>query len=260
MATTDSLRADLAELCLRAGDDRLVLGHRLSEWTGFAPVLEEELSLGNVALDLLGRADELLARAGELGGGGGESRSADDLAFLRDVTRFRNALLVEQENGDFAKTMARSLLFDAWDLHWTIGLESSTDAGLARFAAGAAKEAAYHLRHSREWVVRLGDGTEESHRRMQQAIDEIWRFGAELFERDAVTDRLVAAGAIPDPAALHRPWRDAVEAALREATLAVPADEPHPPSGGRRGVHGEALGRMLSEMQGLARAFPGASW
>lgn len=255
--SNDALRADLAELALRLGDDHLVLGHRLSEWTGSAPVLEEELALGNVALDHLGQAEVLLGRAAELLGDG---RNADELAFFRDVVRFRNALLVEQENGDFAKTLARGLLFDVWDLHWTSGLESSSDAQLARFAGRAAKEAAYHLRHSREWVVRLGDGTEESHARMQTAIDEVWRFGPELFERDAVTLRLVAAGVVPDPAALLRPWRETIEATLREATLATPDDDPRPPSGGRRGVHGEALGRMLSEMQGLARAFPGASW
>lgn len=258
--TDDALRADLAELALRTGDDRLVLGHRLSEWIGFAPVLEEELAIGNVALDLLGQAEDRLARAGELGAGGGAARTADELAFFRDVTRFRNALLVEQENGDFARTVARSFLFDVWDVHWTSGLEGSCDADLARFGARAAKEAAYHLRHSREWVLRLGDGTEESHARMQRAIDELWRHGAELFESDPVIERLVAARAIPDPAALVRPWREIVEATLREATLDVPADDPRPPRGGRHGRHGEALGRMLSEMQSLARAFPGATW
>ena len=202
---------DLAEYYLRLGDDRLVLGHRLSEWCGHAPVLEEELALGNVALDLLDQASLLLERCGALEGAG---RSADDLAFFRDVTEFRNLLLVEQPNGDFASTIARQYLFDVFDLHLAAALQSSADSALASLSARIGKEAAYHVRHS----------------------------------------------VVVDPQALHGPWREQVLATLAEAGLNAP-DGPQPmQSGGRRGRHGEALGRMLSEMQSVARAFPGASW
>ena len=250
-------KEDIVELCLRLGDDRLVLGHRLSEWVGHAPVLEEELAIGNLALDLLGQASDLLARAAELEAKG---RSADDLAFFRDVTGFRNALLVEQPNGDFAATIVRQLFFDAWDLHLSASLATSSDEWLARFGERSGKEATYHWRHSREWTIRLGDGTDESRRRMEAAVDALFGFASELFEKDSLVARLVEAKVLVDPEALRGAWRDAVSAVVREATLAVPAENPFPPSGGRRGLHGEALGRMLSEMQSLARAFPGASW
>jgi ring-1,2-phenylacetyl-CoA epoxidase subunit PaaC len=252
-----ALAADLAEYHLRLGDDRLVLGHRLSEWCGHAPVLEEELALGNVALDLLDQATLLLERAGALEGRG---RSADRLAFFRDVTEFHNLLLVEQPNGDFARTIARQYLFDAWDVHLAAGLVSSSDATLAKLAARIGKEAAYHLRHSREWLLRLGDGTEESHGRMQSAIDELWVFTGELFEMDEACRRLVEGGLVVDLAVLRGPWREEVSAALGEAGLAAPDDAARTQSGGRRGLHGEALGRMLSEMQSVARSFPGATW
>jgi ring-1,2-phenylacetyl-CoA epoxidase subunit PaaC len=253
----ESARTDLVELCLRLGDDRLVLGHRLSEWIGHAPVLEEELALGNLALDLLGQASDLLDRAGELEGKG---RTADGLAFFRDVTGFRNALLVEQPNGDFATTIVRQLFFDAWDLHLAAALEASSDRWLVRFAERSGKEAAYHWRHSREWTLRLGDGTEESHRRTSAAVEALWGFVPELFEKDDVVARLVEAKVLADPEALRGAWTEAVAGVLREAGLAVPSESAFPASGGRRGLHGEALGRMLSEMQSLARAFPGASW
>ena len=248
---------DLAEYCLRLGDDRLVLGHRLSEWCGHAPVLEEELALGNVALDLLDQASLLLERSAELEGAG---RSADDLAFFRDVTGFRNLLLVEQPNGDFAMTIARQYLFDVFDLHLAAGLQSSADSTLASLSARIGKEAAYHVRHSGEWMLRLGDGTEESHRRMQAALDELWTFTGEAFEADDLVRRLVAARGVVDPQALHGPWRDQVLATLAEAGLNAPDGAQPMQTGGRRGRHGEALGRMLSEMQSVARAFPGASW
>jgi len=249
--------ADLAEYCLRLGDDRLVLGHRLSEWCGHAPVLEEELALGNVALDLLDQAALLLERSAGLEGAG---RSADDLAFFRDVTGFRNLLLVEQPNGDFAMTIARQYLFDVFDLHLAVGLQTSADAELASLCARIAKEAAYHVRHSREWMLHLGDGTEESHQRMQRALDELWTFTAEPFEGEEVVRRLVEARMIVDPQALCEPWREQVLATLAEAGLAVPDGAQPMQTGGRRGRHGEALGRMLSEMQSVARAFPGAGW
>lgn len=253
----DQSTRDRFELCLRLGDDRLVLGHRLSEWTGFAPILEEELALGNVALDLLGQASDLLGRAGELEGAG---RDGDALAFFRDAAELRNCLLVEQPNGDFAVSMARQLFFDAWDLCITSALEPSSDEWLAGFARRAANEASYHWRHSRQWVIRLGDGTDESRRRMQQAIDELWPFTLELFATDALIDRLVADRVLVTPDRLVDAWRGRVIGTLAEAGLATPEAPAYPPSGGRDGRHGEGLGRMLSEMQGLARAFPGATW
>jgi ring-1,2-phenylacetyl-CoA epoxidase subunit PaaC len=252
----DERNRDLAELYVRFGDDRLVLGHRLSEWCGHAPVLEEELALGNLALDLLDQATVLLERAGSLEGRG---RSADELALFRDASAFRNLLLVEQPNGDFAATIVRQYLFDVFDLHLATSLETSSDRELASFAARAAREAAYHARHSREWTLRLGDGTEESHRRTQTAIDDLWMFTRELFETDPLVERLVAAQVLSDPQALRAPWHDAVTGTFREAGLKEPNDSTFR-SGGRRGMHGECLDRLLSEMQSVARAFPGASW
>ena len=252
----DERSRDLAELYVRFGDDRLVLGHRLSEWCGHAPVLEEELALGNLALDLLDQATVLLERAGSLEGRG---RSADELALFRDASAFRNLLLVEQPNGDFAATIVRQYLFDVFDLHLATSLETSSDRELASFAARAAREAAYHARHSREWTLRLGDGTEESHRRTQTAIDDLWMFTGELFETDPLVERLVAAQVLSDPQALRAPWHDAVTGTFREAGLKEPNDSTFR-SGGRRGMHGECLDRLLSEMQSVARAFPGASW
>ena len=254
--TDDDRTRDLTDLYLRFGDDRLVLGHRLSEWCGYAPVLEEELALGNLALDLLDQATVLLERAAHLEGRG---RSADELAFFRDASAYRNALLVEQPNGDFATTITRQYLFDVFDLHLATSLETSSDRELASFAARAAREAAYHARHSREWTLRLGDGTEESHRRMQAAVDDLWTLTGELFESDPLVERLVGSQVVLDPQALRAPWHDAVTTTFREAGLAEPSD-PIFRSGGRRGMHGECLDRLLSEMQSVARAFPGASW
>jgi ring-1,2-phenylacetyl-CoA epoxidase subunit PaaC len=252
----DERTRDLAELYLRFGDDRLVLGHRLSEWCGHAPVLEEELALGNLALDLLDQATVLLERSGKLEARG---RSADELAFFRDASAYRNALLVEQPNRDFAATIVRQYLFDVFDLHLATSLETSSDRDLASFAARAAREAAYHVRHSREWTLRLGDGTDESHRRMQVAIDDLWTFTGELFESDPLVERLAESQVVHDPRALRAPWHDTVTTTFRESGLQEP-NEPTVRSGGRRGIHGECLDRLLSEMQCVARAFPGASW
>ncbi|MGH7899225.1 MAG: 1,2-phenylacetyl-CoA epoxidase subunit PaaC [Candidatus Binatia bacterium] len=253
----DALDADLAEYCLGLGDDRLVLGHRLSEWCGHLPIVEEELALGNVALDLLDQANLLLQRSAALEARG---RTADQLAFFRGVREFRNLLLVEQPNGDFAFTIARQFLFDVFDLHLASGLEASADRELAAFATRAAREASYHLRHSREWILRLGDGTDESRRRVQAGLDALWTFTAEPFAGDGQVERLIGAGIVVDPERLRAPWRDEVAGTLREAGLDVPSDEQTMRHGGRRGHHGEVLDRMLCEMQVVARSFPGASW
>jgi len=247
----------LVEYLLRLGDDRLVLGHRLSEWCGYAPILEEELALGNVALDFLGQATALLDLAGRVEG---RSRTADDLAYFREAVEFRNSLLVERPNGDFACTIARQFLFDAYDVPLATALRGSRNDALARLAAKAAVESVYHLRHSREWVLRLGDGTEESHRRIERAFSDLWTYTAELFCADSVDESLVATGVGVNPATLREPWQATVSATLSEAGIALCGDSTPPLVGGRHGRHSEHLGRMLAEMQIVARSFPGAHW
>ena len=251
------MSAALFDYALRLGDDGLVLGHRLSEWVGFAPLLEEELALGNVALDNLDLAQSALALAGELEGAG---RDADALAYFRDDAGFRNALLVEQPNHDFAWTIARQALFDAFALPHHRALAKSADDRLAAIGAKAAREAEYHARHARAWTLRLGDGTAESHRRMQTAFDELFPYFGELFEPDAITAELSGAGLAPDPSALAAEAHAAVEALLRDATLRLPDAGVFRPRGGRLGRHTEHLSRLLAEMQVLARAHPGAKW
>ena len=246
----------LVDHLLRLGDNCLVLSHRLSEWIGRAPVLEEELALANVGLDLLGQARLWLTLAGEVEGRG---RDENALAFLRDAGAFRNVLLVEQPNGDFAMTMARQLFFDSWHYMALQRLAEAPDARVAAIAAKSIKEVAYHLRRSGDWVVRLGDGTAESRRRMQAAVDDLWSYAGELFETDAVDEAALAAGMGVDHAALRAPWLEHVTATLAEATLDVPAAKMHQ-RGGRRGVHTEHLGRLIAEMQFLPRAYPGAAW
>lgn len=239
---------------LRLGDDALVLGQRLGEWCGHAPALEIDLALANFGLDLLGQATLLLGYAGEIESGG---RDADKLAFHRDVMDFTNCLLVEQPNGDFARTIARQHLFSAWRLPLFEALTGSKDAMLAAVAGKAVKETAYHLRFSREWVVRLGDGTEESRARMIDGLDWCWRFVDELFDGDAVTAAL--GGVAPDPASLRPAFDAEVAATLAEAGLETPAAR-RPVLGGREGRHSEHLGHLLAEMQFLPRAYPDAQW
>lgn len=246
----------LFEYLLRLGDDCLILGHRLSEWCGKGPILEEDLALANVALDLIGQAKLWLGLAGEVEGKG---RDADKLAYLRDARQFRNLLLVEQKNGDFAVTMTRQLFFDAGHYLRLRGLEKSTDPRIAGIAAKVVKEVAYHLERSGDWIVRLGDGTEESHRRTQKAVDLLWPYTGELFEMDGVDRALLAEGVGVDPEVLRAPWLEHVGGVLAEATL----DQPRSgwmQRGGKRGVHGEHLGYLLAEMQSVQRAYPGASW
>lgn len=240
---------------LRLGDNGLVLSQRLGAWCGHAPELEIDLALANIGLDLLGQARNFLACAAEREGQGDE----DTLAFGRDERQFHNLLLAEQPNGNFADTIARQYLMDAWNVALYERLIHSSDSQLAAIAAKAIKEARYHLRFSRGWLVRLGDGTEISSQKMQQAIDNLWRFTAELFEADDVELELIESGVAVDPRILRQPWEHEVFAGLREATLRVP-DQTAYRTGGKRGLHTEHLGPMLAEMQYLQRAYPGQQW
>lgn len=253
MSTPDP---DVAAYCLRLGDDALVLAQRLCEWSARSPQLEEDVALMNLALDLLGQSRSLLTLAGEREGAG---RDEDDLAFLRDEPAFVNAQLMELDNGDFGRTMARQLLVSAYALPLWDALVTSTDPDLAAIAGKAVKEVAYHLDHARSWVVRLGDGTEESHRRMQQGLDEVWPYSCELFESDDLLQRLVARGVAADPAALQSIWLATVSEVVAEATLTLPRTDWRP-TGGRRGTHTEAFGYLLAELQHLHRSHPGVSW
>lgn len=246
----------LATYALRLGDDALILGQRLSEWCGHAPTLELDLGLANIALDLVGQATYLLGYAGELEGKG---RDGDALAFHRDVFDFTNCLLVEQPNGDFGRAVARQFLFSTYQHALYERLSASTDARLAALAKKAAKETAYHARFAQEWVVRLGDGTEESRTRMADGLDWCWRFADELFVMDAAEAGLAAEGVAIDKAALRPGFDAAVAAALAEAGLQAPAAR-RPVLGGRTGRHSEHLGHLLATMQFLPRTYPGAVW
>lgn len=241
---------------LRLADTPLVLGQRLGEWVGHAPALEEDLALANIALDLIGQARLLLTYAAELEGRG---RDEDALAFLRDAPEFCNLSLAEQPNGDFAQTILRQFLLDAWQLELYEALLGSTDARLAEIAAKAVKETRYHLRFSAGWLIRLGDGTVESHARAERALDALWRFTEELFSPDALDEEMAAAGIAPSLAVLGSRWQARVGAVLKEATLRAPAAARYPWHG-KRGVHTEHLGHLLAEMQHLPRTFPGATW
>ena len=241
---------------LRLADNALVLGHRLGEWSSRAPTLEEDIALTNMALDLIGQARSLYARAVAVEGAGGDE---DHLAFLRHADKFLNVQLVERPNGDFAATMARQLCFSAFAVPLWAALSRSADTDLAGIAAKAEKECAYHLRHSSEWVIRLGDGTPESHLRMQRAIDEIWMFTGEMFEVDAVDRAMIAAGIAVDASTLREDWDQTISDVLAEAGLKRPPNA-WMISGGRHGTHTEHLGPMLAQMQFLMRAYPGATW
>ncbi|MFD3189871.1 1,2-phenylacetyl-CoA epoxidase subunit PaaC [Sedimentitalea sp. HM32M-2] len=247
----------LFEFLCRMGDNTLVLGHRVSEWCGVSPVLEEDIALANTALDLIGQTQMWLGLAGEIEGAG---RSADDLAMLRDAWDFRNVLLVEQPNGDFGQTMMRQFLFDAWHVAMLTALTESADPRVAEIAAKAVKEARYHVERSGDTVIGLGDGTSESHARMQAALDLLWPYVGEMFLADSVDAAMAAAGIAPDPAGLRAGFDAHVGQVMAAATLSLPeSDFAH--KGGKDGVrHSEHLGHMLTQMQWLQRAYPGASW
>jgi ring-1,2-phenylacetyl-CoA epoxidase subunit PaaC len=252
----DATRAALFQYLLRLGDDRLVLGHRTSEWCGHAPILEEDIALANIALDLIGQANMLLKLAGEIEGKG---RSEDALAYLRDGIDFRNALMLELPRGDFAFTIVRQFLYGVFAYYQLEGLQSSANVELAGIAAKALKETRYHVRHVGEWVIKLGDGTDESRRRTQTALDDLWRYAGELFIGDAVDEAVAAAGLGPALAPMEPRWRAQVVDVVQRATLTLPADG-YAQRGGRAGRHTEHLGHMLSEMQIVARSHPGAQW
>lgn len=248
--------SDLFVGLTRLGDNTLILGHRVSEWCGHAPVLEEDIALANMALDLIGQTQLWLGLAGQVEGVG---RDADALAFRRDVWDFRNLLLVERPNGDFGQTLMRQFLFDAWHQPMLAALEGSSDARVAEIAAKAGKEVAYHVERSADLVIRLGDGTEESHRRMQAALNALWPYAGEMFLGDEVDARLAEAGVMPAPETLRAPWEATVSAVLAEATLTRPAGN-FAHKGGKQGRHGEHLGHLLTQMQWLQRAYPDARW
>jgi len=254
----------LFDYLLHLGDNALVLSQRLGEWVGHGPVLEEDIALTNVGLDLLGQARLWYAYAGEVEARfAGVGRGEDALAFLRDSGEFRNLLLVERANGNYADTMARQFYFDQWHRRLLAELTHSTDARVAEIASKALKEAIYHAERSVDWVIRLGDGTNESHGKMQAAIDDLWMYTGEMFAPDEAEAALAKAGIACDVTKLAAPWREAVSTVLTEATLAVPPDawmQGVRQSGGKRGVHSEELGRMLAIMQVLQRSYPGAQW
>lgn len=248
---------EILEYLLRLGDDRLVLGHRLSEWCAHAPIPEEDIALANIALDSIGHASMLLSEAGRLEG---KNRDEDALAFGRDVTEFRNCLLVEQPNGDFAHTMVRQYLFDVYSDLLYERLKGSTYLPLSEIASKSHKEISYHNRHSSQWILRLGDGTEESHRRTQTALDELWKYAVELFREDALEKTLSRAGVGPLSVDLHPEWQIRVTGLLQKATLTVPPAQKYHLEDGRGGRHSEALGHLLTVMQSVPRAHPGARW
>ncbi len=248
----------LFELLLRLGDDRLVLGHRVSQWCGHGPILEEDIALANIALDLVGQATMLLHLAGDVEGAG---RDEDALAYFRDEIHFRNCLLVEQPNGDFGVTIVRQFLFDVYSVVVFDALTRSTHPELAAIAAKSLKEVKYHLRHSGDWLLKLGDGTSESHDRAQRALDSLWRFTPELFAGDDIDRAAQAAGIGPDLAALQAQWIAIVSDVVERATLTLPPDVPlRAGRTARQGAHSEHLGHMLAEMQIVARSHPGAQW
>ncbi|MCT4608454.1 MAG: phenylacetate-CoA oxygenase subunit PaaC [Pelagimonas sp.] len=250
-------KTKLLQFLLRQGDNTLILGHRVSEWCGHSPILEEDIALANTALDLIGQTQMWLSYAAEVQG---EGKSADDLAFLRDAWDFRNVLLVELPNGDFGRTLLRQFLFDAFQSVLMGRLMKSSDETVAAIAAKASKEVAYHVERSADTVVGLGDGTEESHARMQEALDYLWPYVGELFESDDIDAAMAEAGIAPDPAGLRAEYDALIGRVLAEATLTLP-DSAYAHKGGRTGyMHTEHLGHLLTTMQWLQRAYPGCEW
>lgn len=246
----------LLDYLLHLGDNSLILGQRLAEWCGHGPILEQDMAITNISLDLFGQTRNIFQYAAEVEGKG---RTEDDLAFLRDAIHFKNVLLVELPNGDFGKTIVKQFLYDAYNfLNYTALLES-TDKQLAAIAEKSLKEVTYHLRFSSEWMIRLGDGTEESHRRMQTGLDDLWMFTGELFEMTETETELLKTGVSVDLTKLKADWNKKVKAICEEATLKIP-EEAWMQTGGKKGTHTENLGFILADMQYLQRAYPGQEW
>jgi ring-1,2-phenylacetyl-CoA epoxidase subunit PaaC len=241
---------------LRLGDDSLILGQRLAEWCGHGPILEEDIALTNIALDLIGQATSILNYAGEVEGAG---RDGDKLAFLRFENQYSNLLLVEQPNGDFADTILRQFLFDAYRKPLFERLIQSKDAQLAAIAEKSWKETKYHLRHTSEWVIRLGDGTEESHKRVQKALNNLWRYTDEIFYSDDVDKELTESGVLPELSDLRSIWEQTVKSIFAEATISIPTNI-WKFEGGRKGHHSEHMGFILSDLQYMQRAYPNLEW
>jgi ring-1,2-phenylacetyl-CoA epoxidase subunit PaaC len=246
----------LFEYTLRLGDDSLILGQRLSEWCGHGPILEEDIALTNIALDLVGQATSFLSYAGKIEAKG---RNEDQLAFLRFDIEYKNILLVEQPNGDFGDTLMRQFLFATFQRFLYEKLQESTDVTIAAIAEKSLKEVKYHFKHSAEWIIRLGDGTAESHARIQNSLDNLWRFTEELFFQDEVNEILNKVGVAFDLQAIKALWIDQVTTVLSEATLKIPVLQ-YFNNGGRVGLHSEHLGKLLAEMQFMQRAYPGNTW
>lgn len=255
-STTDT-RSALSNYVLHLADTNLILAQRLCEWCGHGPILEQDIALSNIGLDLLGQTRSLYQYAATLIGDG---KTEDDLAFLRNERQFKNLLLSEQPNGDFGYTVLRQFLYETYQLLLLSALQQSKDSQLAAIAEKSLKEATYHYKWSAEWVIRLGDGTEESHKRMQQALNDVWTYTGEMFLPSADEKELALAAAIPDLATLKDPWFQKVSAVLSEATLDIPAAATWMQQGGKTGVHSEHLGYILAEMQYLQRQYPGQQW
>ncbi len=241
---------------MRLGDDSLILGQRLAEWCGHGPILEEDIAMTNISLDLIGQAISLLNYAGDVESKG---RDGDALAFLRLEKDYKNLLLVEQKNGDFGDTMMRQFLFDAYRKLLFERLQNSTDKQLAAIAEKSLKETRYHFKHSAEWVIRLGDGTEESHKRIQNSLNNLWRYTDELFYVDASDEALTEAGIVPDLSDLKSLWLKEVNTVLELASLQIPTNN-WQFEGGRKGVHSEHMGYLLSELQFMQRVYPNMEW
>ncbi len=247
----------LVEYLIRLADDRLILGHRLSEWCGHAPLLEEDIALANIGLDCIGQANNLYTVAAEAEG---KRRTADEIVFFREAVDYKNLLLVEQPNKDFAHTLVRQFLYDAFGILYFDTLQQSAFQPLAGIAQKAVKEIRYHFRHSSQWILRLGDGTDESHQRTQTALNSLWRYTGELFLTDSVEQLLYTEGIAALSSATSDEWLKTVTEILNKATLQLPSSEMHQQMGGRKGEHTEHLGHLLAEMQILQRSFPEIKW
>lgn len=257
MEKTVNQSRQLFEYLIRLADDRLILGHRLSEWCGHAPMLEEDIALANIALDCIGQANNLYKVAAEVESMG---RTADDIVYFREAIEYKNLLLVEQPNKDFAQTVVRQFFYDAYGVQLFDALQQSKFEPLAGIAQKAVKELRYHFRHSSQWVLRLGDGTEESHQRTQSAVNNLWRFTNEMFECDELEQKLSVEGIAVSSSSLKSNWEKIVIDILQQATLQIPSSDTYQQTGGREGKHTEHLGHLLAEMQIVARSFPEMKW